>query len=133
MILEIDNIELNFGQKKILSAIYMKAEKGKITGILGRNGCGKSCLLEIVFGNLKPKYQNIRVNSRKIRKPLYALDKAAYLPQYNLLSKDLKLHTVFKLFEQSWEDFIGIFKDFDIYKKSKIKDLSSGEIRVIET
>lgn len=32
--LEIDNIELNFGTTEILKAIYFKAEKGKITGIL---------------------------------------------------------------------------------------------------
>ena len=32
MIFEIDNIELDFGKKRILSGIYLKAETGKITG-----------------------------------------------------------------------------------------------------
>ena len=133
MILEVDNIELNFGNKKILSAIYIKAEKGKITGILGRNGCGKSCLLEIIFGNLKPKYQNIRINTKKVKPNLYSLKNIAYLPQYSLIPKDLKLATLFKLFEQDWKAFIMVFDSFKVYKKSRLKNLSSGEIRVVET
>lgn len=61
MILEIDNIELAFDQKKILNGIYVKFETGEITGLLGKNGCGKTSLLEIIFGTLKPKYKNIRI------------------------------------------------------------------------
>ena len=49
MILEIDNIELSFKNKRILNGIYLKAETGKITGILGSNGSGKTSLLNIMF------------------------------------------------------------------------------------
>ncbi|WP_417871864.1 ATP-binding cassette domain-containing protein [Winogradskyella sp.] len=49
MILEVDNIELNFKNKRILSGIYLKAETEKVTAILGSNGCGKSSLLDIIL------------------------------------------------------------------------------------
>ena len=49
MIFEIDNVELQFRNKPILSGIYLKSETGKVTGILGNNGCGKSSLMEIIF------------------------------------------------------------------------------------
>ena len=49
MILEIDNVELYFSNKRILNGIYLKAETGKVTGILGCNGSGKSCLMNIIF------------------------------------------------------------------------------------
>lgn len=65
MFLEIDNIELYFKNKRILNGIYLKAETGKTTGILGRNGCGKSSLLDIVFDNLKPKYKLIRIDKNQ--------------------------------------------------------------------
>ncbi|MFL1013285.1 ATP-binding cassette domain-containing protein [Flavisericum labens] len=39
--------------------------------MLGSNGCGKSCLLNIIFGTLKPKYKLIRINGKPILKPLY--------------------------------------------------------------
>ena len=48
-LLEIDNIELNFGIHEVLKAIYFKAEKGKVTGILGSNGSGKTSLLRIIL------------------------------------------------------------------------------------
>ena len=133
MVLEVDNIELNFGNKKILSAIYIKAEKGKIAGILGGNGCGKSCLLEIIFGSLKPKYKTIRINSKIVTKKGYATNKMAYLPQYALLPKNLKLSTAFKLYNLEWEGFISYFEHFKLYKNAKTNQLSSGELRVVET
>jgi len=55
LIFELDNVELYFKNKRILNGIYLKAETGKVTAILGENGCGKSSLLNIAFGNLKPK------------------------------------------------------------------------------
>jgi ABC-type multidrug transport system ATPase subunit len=133
LVLEVDNIELSFNNKKILSGIYLKAETGKVTGILGRNGCGKSCLLEIIFGNLKSKYSNIRIDRKKNNKTLYSYNNVAYLPQYQLLLKALKLKTIFKLFDQEWEDFVLLFNHFEIYKNSKIEELSSGEVRIVET
>ncbi len=133
MVLEADNIELSFGNKKILSSIYLKAEKGKTTGILGRNGCGKSCLLEIIFGSLTPKYSTIRINSKTITVKGYATGKMAYLPQYSLLPKNIKLKSAFKLHELKWEDFIAHFDSFSRYENVKMNQLSSGEIRIIET
>ena len=55
MLFEIDNVELRMASEHILKGIYLKAETGKITGILGANGCGKSSLLSILFGNLSPE------------------------------------------------------------------------------
>jgi len=48
MILELDNVELFFKNKRILNGIYLNAETGKITRILGSDGCGKTSLLEII-------------------------------------------------------------------------------------
>ena len=105
MILEIDNVELNFKSKRILSGIYLKAETGTVTGILGNNGCGKSCLLNIIFGNLQPKYKLIRIDSKPILKPLYQTKLIKYLPQHKFLP-NLKLCTLFKLFKVSWKGFV---------------------------
>ncbi|MCK0146900.1 ATP-binding cassette domain-containing protein [Arenibacter sp. F26102] len=132
MILEIDSVDLEFDGKKILYGIYIKSEKGKVTGILGRNGSGKTCLLRILFGDLQPKYKNIRSNEKCFPKPLYQTGIIGYLPQYPLLPKTLKINLAFKLFNVSWESFTGHFESFKIYGNARIKDLSSGEIRVIE-
>lgn len=133
MILEVDNIELYFKQKRILNGVYLKAETGKVTGILGSNGCGKSCLLNIAFGSLKPKYKLIRVDQKPILKPLYQTKKAALLPQTNFTPNRIKLKNVFKIFGVNWADFKNRFESVHVSKNMRFNTLSGGERRLIET
>jgi ABC-type multidrug transport system ATPase subunit len=121
MILEEDNVELYFSNKPTLNGIYPKAETGKIIGILGSNGSGKSCLLEIIFGNINPKYKLIRIDKKPYLKPLYQTKVIKYLPQYNFLPK-LKLKIIFRLFEVDWNEFILSFDAFKKYKDEKLMD-----------
>lgn len=133
MVLEVDNIELNYGTKKILSGIYVRSQQGEVTGILGRNGSGKTSLLNIIFGSSSPKYKSIRVDGSNIQSPLFSTNKIAYLPQHRLLPKKTKLKTVFKIYNVEWEEFIGFFENFKIYKGIHADELSSGELRLVET
>lgn len=133
MIFELDNVELYFKNKLILNGIYLKAETGKVTAILGKNGCGKSSLLNIAFGNLKPKYKLVRLNNKPLLKPLYTTGIAKYLPQYNFTPDGLTLSFIFKLYNLDWTVFIENFEAFSIYENSKFKNISGGERRIIET
>lgn len=133
MILEADNIELTFDNKKILYGVYLKAETGKITGILGRNGSGKTCLLRIIFGDLNSKYKNIRINTIYQRKDLYKTSLIAYLPQHRLLPQNIKISKAFKLFNVDWHTFTHLFESFKKYNNTTPNKVSSGELRVIET
>lgn len=132
MILEIDNVELSFSGKRILNGVYLKAETGKVTGILGSNGCGKSTLLNIIFGSKIPKYKLIRIDNKPILKPLYKTKLATFLPQHSLIPSHLKLHSVFKLYKVDWGDFETKHPSFSKYKKDKITIVSGGEQRFIE-
>ncbi len=133
MILEIDNVELYFKNKTILNGIYLKAETGKVTGILGSNGCGKSCLLQIIFGSLKPKYKLIRIDNSPILKPLFQTNLVKYLPQHVLIPKNLSLKHIFKLYDVEWQEFITIFEEFKLCEPFKSKQLSGGQVRLVET
>lgn len=133
MIFELDNVELYFKTKRILNGIYLKAETGKVTAILGRNGCGKSSLLDIAFGNLKPKYKLVRLNNKPLLKPLYKTGLVKYLPQYNFIPVGMKLRFIFNLYNVDWGIFAEAFEAFSIYKNSKFKALSGGERRLVET
>lgn len=133
MKIELDNIELSFNQKKILSGIYLRGETGKITGILGRNGCGKTSLLRILFGSLNAKYGNVRLDGVHQKKKLFKSGMVAYLPQHNLLPKHMKVNEAFRHFNADWDEFILIFNSFDNYWKNRINTLSSGELRLLET
>lgn len=128
MKLELDNIQLNFNSRKNLGGVYLYAESGKITAILGRNGCGKTSLLRILFGSLNPKYGNIRLNGIHQYKTLYKTGKVAYLPQHRLLPKFMKVQDAFKAFAAEWTVFVDLFESFSSYNQGKLKHLSSGEL-----
>ncbi len=128
--LEADSIQLQFGQKKILNDIYIKAETGKITGFLGRNGAGKSCLMKIIYGNM-PCEKSVRIDTIPYEKAGERPDLLQYLPQFNFIPKQLTLKSVFQDFELNFTDFEMQFQDFKT-NKTKIGDLSGGNRRIVE-
>ncbi len=132
MLLEIDNIALRFSNKPILTGIYLRAETGKITGILGCNGCGKTSLLSIIFGNLRSESKLVRIDNKPYLRPLFRSGKVQYLPQHPFIPNHLTIRTVFKLYKVSWTAFLADFKNFAAYEKYTVKELSGGERRVIE-
>ena len=133
MLFEIDNVELHFKDKLVLNGIYLKAETGKVTALLGGNGCGKSSLLNIFFGSLVPRHKLIRINNENYLKPFFYSGIVKYLPQHSFIPANLKISIIFRLHKISWDDFIEDFPHFSKNKKSRIKDLSGGERRLIET
>ena len=132
MILEIDNVELSFQGKQILNGIYIKAETVTITGILGSNGSGKSCLLNIIFGNLNSKYKLVRIDGKPILYPLYKTKFTKLLPQHSFLPR-LKLASIFRLYHVDWKNFCSQFQEFSKYKNMNAHKLSGGERRLVET
>jgi len=132
MLIEIDNVELRFSKTLLLNGIYLKAETGKITGILGPNGCGKSSLLNIFFGSLQPEHRLIRIDGKPFLKPLYTYGIIKYLPQDSFIPTHLKIKRVFKLYGVSWEKFTGEFANFAPFKNSTVKEVSGGERRLME-
>ncbi|WP_323027704.1 ATP-binding cassette domain-containing protein [Gelidibacter japonicus] len=133
MIIELDNVELNFNKRRILYGIYLKAETGQVVGLLGRNGSGKSCLLQVLFGSLQPKYKFIKLDGQPLIKPLYTLNIASYLPQHHLAPDHIRVQTLFQILKLDWGEFIGHFENFQVHHNSKINRLSGGERRVVET
>lgn len=51
--IEVKNISKNFGKQKVLNGINIVCNKGEITGIVGRNGSGKTILLKCIYDLMK--------------------------------------------------------------------------------
>ncbi|GAH58979.1 unnamed protein product, partial [marine sediment metagenome] len=64
-ILKTSQLSKYFYQKKALDKVDINIEKGKIYGILGPNGGGKSTFLKIAAGLLKPSQGKITIDSEK--------------------------------------------------------------------
>lgn len=130
--LEADSIQLELGDKIILSDIYIKCQTGRITGLLGRNGQGKTCLMNIIYGNLNPSYKSIRLDRTPINKNFKKKGLIAYLPQHNFIPRHLSLKRIFADFDINYSDFQRTFPEFSDQYLSPIKNLSAGQSRLIE-
>jgi ABC-type lipopolysaccharide export system ATPase subunit len=129
--LEADSIQLEFGSKKILSSVYLKCQTGKITGLLGRNGQGKSCLMKIIYGTMKCE-KSVRIDNLVEHEAFKQPDLLRYLPQFNFVPKSLSLKRVFQDFDLDFTTFTERFPEFEPKYKSSIASLSCGGHRLVE-
>jgi ABC-type multidrug transport system ATPase subunit len=130
--LEADGIQLDFGLRRILSDIYLKCETGKITGLLGRNGQGKSCLMNVILGTLNSSINSVRFDGNMTRNAGKRPDLLLYLPQFNFIPKSLKVKQVFDDFQLSYPEFENRFPGFKEKYGSKVSHLSGGQWRTVE-
>lgn len=67
-IIKVENVVKKFGADMVLNNISIEFESGKIYGILGRNGTGKTVLFKTIIGFLKPSGGKVIVNGKEIGK-----------------------------------------------------------------
>jgi lipopolysaccharide export system ATP-binding protein len=130
--LEADSIFLEFGDRRILTDVYLKCETGQITGLLGRNGQGKTCLMNVIHGTLTASSQSVRFDDVRIIPAFKRPDLLTYLPQFNFMPQNLTINRIFDDFEVPFDDFKQLFTNFDNREKEKLNTLSGGERRLIE-
>ncbi|MBQ3545001.1 MAG: ATP-binding cassette domain-containing protein, partial [Lachnospiraceae bacterium] len=66
--IQVKNVGLKIKKDVILKGINVNFEKGKIHGIVGRNGCGKTMLMKCICGFVKPTDGEVFVEGKKIGK-----------------------------------------------------------------
>lgn len=129
-ILEIDSAELAFGGRSILSGVYLLAETGCVTAVLGRNGCGKSCLMKILSGALKAGFCSMRIDGKWHGR--FTEKEVRYLTQHAFIPGWLRLERVLRDFGLSREELERWFPLFVPLRGSRIGELSGGEQRILE-
>jgi len=131
--LHADSILKTYGNRQILSDVYISCEKGEIVGLLGRNGVGKSTLLEIIFGSVKADNKFIKIDNKYIKGILDNENLIKYLPQKNFLPNHIKISTIIKLFCDKKNASIIINNHLiKPLLNKKNKQLSGGEKRIVE-
>jgi len=130
----IKNLEFSYSKKtKLLSNLNLHLEAGRIHGLLGKNGEGKSTLLKLISGLVFPKEGTVDVMGflPQIRKP-EMLQEIFFLPE-ELPQITLSIENYEKVYAPfypnfSSEKFDEYLNEFDVNnKKNKLNKLSHGQ------
>ncbi len=62
--IKVKNVSVSFGKNEVLHNVSCSFEKGKITGLMGRNGSGKTVLLKTVCGLIIPDNGEIEIDGK---------------------------------------------------------------------
>ena len=98
-LLSCENVWKSYGGKNVLMNLDLHVQTGRIVGLLGPNGCGKTTLMKLVNGLLVPNQGKILIDGNQpgveTKKVVSYLPDASYLPDWMKVS-----------------DLVGMFSDF---------------------
>ena len=97
MIIDIKNVSLRIGKTDILKSINISFEEGRIHGLIGRNGSGKTMLMKCICGFIRPTSGIITVGGKQVGKDIdfpenmgIIIEAPGFIPYYSGY-KNLKL------------------------------------------
>ena len=128
-LLECKNLCKSYDDKQVLKDVNLKIPKGKIIGLLGKNGMGKTTLIKLINDLLTPTSGEVLINGKN---PGVESKKIiSYLPEKTYIDREMKVKDAIKYFEDFYDDFdIGrakkLLKDLDLDVDSKIGKMSKG-------
>ena len=128
-LLEIKNLYKNYGEKQALNNITLTVPRGKIIGLLGKNGTGKTTLIKLINGLLTPTEGEIIFEGEKIG-PQSKLN-ISYLPERTYLDKSMTINETLKFFKEFYSNFDidkakDLLKKLDLDENQKIIKMSKG-------
>lgn len=131
MKLVVDSVVVRFGQKTVLSGGYITSQTGMVTGLLGRNGAGKSCMFRALMGGLKVEYVIVNIDGEAIDLKRIGR-RIKYLPQGRMIPEGMTLKRAFDLYRVDFWKFALQFPQFTRYTHSRLWEMSGGEARLAE-
>ena len=128
-LLECKNLCKSYDEKQVLKNINLKIPKGKIIGLLGKNGTGKTTLIKLINDLLTPTSGEILINGNPIG--VESKEIISYLPEKTYLDREMAVKDAIKYFEEFYKNFdtqkaIKLLKDLDLDINTKISKMSKG-------
>lgn len=113
----------------VLDNFSIDIPKGRIVGLLGPNGCGKSTLIKLISGLLQPNGGEIRVDGEPVGEKTRAM--ISYLPERTYFNSWMKVDELVTYFEEFYSDFdkaraYSLLDALNIDRGAKLRSLSKG-------
>ena len=119
----------SYDEKQALKDVNLKIPKGKIIGLLGKNGTGKTTLIKLINDLLTPTSGEVLIKGKK--PGVESKDIIAFLPERTYLDREMSVKDAIKYFEEFYTNFdsqkaVKLLKDLDLDMNSKISKMSKG-------
>lgn len=128
-LLRLEHVQKNYGKTEALSGVNLDIQPGRIVGLLGPNGSGKTTIIKLINSLLQPTSGQVLINGEK---PSPKTKKVvSYLPDTTYLGDNMKIKEVFAMFKDFYSDFDEekanhLLEDLNLDEKSRLKNLSKG-------
>lgn len=143
VVMEVKNLSFAYGSSKILKDISLTIPKGKVTTIMGANGCGKSTLFALMTRNLQPKKGKVLLEGKNIQN-LHLTEfarRVSIVHQYNTSADDITVERLAAFGRTPYMKLMGGRSEEDIrliawamevtnlteYRNREVSKLSGGQ------
>ncbi len=129
IILQTENLTKCYGNCVAINNLNIQIPKGKIIGLLGPNGSGKTTFIKIAAGLLCPTSGRLLINGNAPGQETKRI--VSYLPERTYFDTGMRVCECIEFFSDFYSDFdlsvaARILSDFNIDPKAKLKTLSKG-------
>ena len=130
-ILEMVDVQKNYGRKKVLTGTTFSLPKGKFVGLLGPNGSGKTTMFNIISGLTKFRHGTITIDNTPLGVASRSL--VSYMPDKNFLYDYMNTTDAIRFYKDFFPDFdekkaLELCDFLEIQKEQKVKKMSKGAI-----
>ena len=128
-LLECKELCKSYGDKEVLNDINLVIPRGKIIGLLGKNGTGKSTLIKLINDLLNPSKGEILINGKKVG--IESKKIISYLPERTYLDKSMTVNETIKFFSEFYDNFDSekaykLLDDLGLDVNLKLAKMSKG-------
>lgn len=128
-IVEFEGVYKKYGDKEVFKDLNINIPKGKIVGLLGPNGSGKTTMIKMINGLTRCDKGKVKING--LKPSVKTKEIISYLPDRNHLNEDMKVKEVLKFFSDFYKDFDmkkakGMIENLNLDTNEKIKAMSKG-------
>ncbi|WP_160691479.1 ABC transporter ATP-binding protein [Clostridium sp. C2-6-12] len=103
--IEVNNLSFEIDGKEILKDVNLKIGKGKIFGIIGPNGVGKTTLMRCLTGIYNPTFGSVSYNGEIVYDNPKVKNKIGYVADENIMHTNFKVSEIIKYYKYSYTDF----------------------------
>jgi ABC-2 type transport system ATP-binding protein len=128
-ILQCKNLSKKYGATEALKGIDLELEAGRIVGLLGPNGSGKTTFIKLANGLLKPSEGELLIGGRRPGRETKAM--VAYLPDREFLPDYMSVSQLIRYYSDFFEDMDEakaeeMLRSLELDRDMKLKKMSKG-------